>query len=87
MPPAALATARQIKTTKFRVRWRAGYDMREVDDYLMTLERALIRGESFNGAEISARQFSPAKRFAPGYLKEDVRRLLDSVAQYADSTW
>lgn len=83
--PAALAMTRQIKAAKFRIRRRGGYDQREVDDYLAVLERAVRGDQSLNGAQIRARQFSPAKRFAPGYAEEDVRQFLERVAGYADN--
>jgi DivIVA domain-containing protein len=85
VPQAALDAADQIRAARFRCRRGAGYSQREVDEYLITLERSLRRGEGMNGAEIRAQQFSVTKKFVPSYVMRDVRQLLEKVALYADS--
>jgi DivIVA domain-containing protein len=85
VPQAAVDLADQIKVARFRCRFGPGYDQREVDEYLITLERSLRRGESINGAGILGRQFKAGKLFRPNYVVQDVRHLLEKVARYADS--
>ena len=85
VPQAAVDIAEQIRVARFRVRPWARYDQRDVDAYLLNLERSLRRGQSVNSAEIRARRFSTAKGFAHGYVAKDVRRVLGLVAEYADS--
>jgi DivIVA domain-containing protein len=87
VPKAALELAELVRAARFRCRRRAGYDQHEVDEYLITLEKSLRRGESMNGAEIRARQFNSTKKFGPSYVEHDVRQLLENVARYADSAW
>lgn len=87
VPASALDIVHQIESARFRTTRRGGLDEREVDEYLTALQRELRWGTSLNGAEIRARQFSHAKLLVPGYVENDVRRFLDTVASYADSRW
>jgi hypothetical protein len=83
VPPAAVAMAELIKVARFRTRPTAGYDQREVDEYLIGVERSLRRGDRLNGPAVRARDFR--RKLGQSYSAKDVRQLLERVARYADT--
>jgi hypothetical protein len=58
--------------------------VRDVDDFLVAVERALRRSERLDGRQIRTRRFHASSRFHPGYIQQDVHEMLDEIARYAE---
>jgi len=74
----------RIRSAKFRtVRFRPGYDDREVDEFLDRLIAALSGQGPLDPALVRDRSFS-LTRWRPGYVQADVQALLDDVQRFAE---
>lgn len=62
----------EIRATTFtRVRWRAGYDIDEVDSFLVDLAFALDTRAGVVSRDVATVRFQPTK-FRLGYLQSEV---------------
>ena len=76
------ALIREIEMTAFApVRFRVGYDVEQVDDFLDTVCSELRRGENVLSL-VSQARFTPSRR--GGYEMGDVDRLLGRIAGWVE---
>ncbi len=80
----ALALAQRVKDVRFRNSRRNAYDMRDVDAFLMTLERALRRGDRLDASQVRAHQFQVTGRYQYGYAQKAVQDFMNEIARHAE---
>lgn len=74
----------RIQTARFSTtRWRPGYDMQRVDEFLDLLVQILIGVGSLDPLMVRNTRFPFTRLREPGYVQADVDALLEEVERYA----